>query len=121
MYLTSWLQGHLVSIHTEAENQFIFDSFHDRAERSIWIGAKKVNSIWTWSDGTVWDYNNWCSTDCPSGDGDCVEIVSAWNAWNDLPCADLLDLPFVCQTTSGQGNNQTSRNYMVFTFNISLN
>ena len=96
----------MVSIHTEEENQFIFDSFHDRAERSIWIGAMKVSSSWTWSDGTVWGYSKW-GHDSPSGDGDCAEMTTefTWDSereWNDVPCADWLDLPFVCQTTSDE-------------------
>ena len=96
-----------MSIHSEAENQFIFDTFHDIAARSFWIGAKKVNSSWTWSDGTAWgSYTKWGGWggpgSSPSGDGDCVEMTAefTWDSestWNDLPCAGLLDLPFVCQ------------------------
>ena len=105
IYLTSWLQGHLVSIHTEAENQFIYNSFHSGVERSFWIGAIKINSIWTWSDGTPWgDYEKW-GPGGPSGDGDCVEMYiddtsNTESTWNDLTCANFLDLPFVCQITT---------------------
>ena len=116
IYLTSWLQGHLVSIHSEAENQFIYNSFRDSVGRSLWIGALKVNSNWTWSDGTPWDYDKWIANN-PSGDGNCAEffILDKGNTdagtWNDLPCPGWLNKyldsgVFVCQKKTSDCEEQ---------------
>ena len=64
----------------------------------------KTGSLWTWSDGTLWDYDNWCNSgeNCgqqPSGDGDCVDLgYHNLNTWNDGSCN--ADYSFICQTTT---------------------
>ncbi|NP_999805.1 C-type lectin domain protein precursor [Strongylocentrotus purpuratus] len=65
-------QAHLVSIHSQDENDFLFSYFDTvrnklppaigpiRDER-LWLGLtdKKQEGFWTWSDGTNLDYANW--------------------------------------------------------------
>ena len=58
------LKGHLVTITSEAENQFLVDSFGSNL-RDRWIGgfqaegAPEHNGGWTWVTGEVWQYTNW--------------------------------------------------------------
>ena len=78
--------GHLVSIHSEEEYNYINDL---RGSNSIWIGGTRKSdnpSEWEWSDGTPFNYTNW-QTDEPNneletkiqqGMGEC----NCW-AWND--------------------------------------
>jgi hypothetical protein len=58
------LKGHLVTITSDAENQFLVDTFGtDLGDR--WIGAFQTPGApepdggWTWITGEFWDYTNW--------------------------------------------------------------
>merc|ERR1712107_675327 len=69
--------GHLASIHSEAEHNFLVDELIESVDDFIeglnselnkfmtsylgnWIGGQRHNeTAWTWSDGTPWDYENW--------------------------------------------------------------
>jgi len=88
-------QGHLVSLHSTGENDFLFNSF---GSTKFWIGGLKEGSRWTWSDGTYWNYQDWHSNQ-PSGDGRCSNILDddpSQGTWNDLSCTGHRN-PFVCQ------------------------
>ena len=80
----------MVSINSDEENQFLSDKFVSEVGGRRWIGAKKTGSQWSWSDGTLWAFENWCSSgeNCgqqPSGDGDCVDLgYHNLNTWNDF-------------------------------------
>nr|CDJ81789.1 C-type lectin domain containing protein [Haemonchus contortus] len=60
--------GHLASIHSQEENEFIY-SITDPHEESksyddlLWIGLRQKNwpkdKKWTWTDGTLLDFINW--------------------------------------------------------------
>jgi len=47
-------QGHLASLHSEEENEFVGKT----TKGTVWIGGMKVGSEWTWSDGTPWDFGS---------------------------------------------------------------
>ncbi|TKR81423.1 hypothetical protein L596_015292 [Steinernema carpocapsae] len=47
--------GHLASIHSECEFNFIAANICDRY---VWIGGIERNGIYMWSDRTPWDYHN---------------------------------------------------------------
>jgi len=57
------LGGHLVTIDSEPENQFIFSTFGDTDPDNfgVWIGLSDVASEgnFTWSSGTALGYTNW--------------------------------------------------------------
>ena len=57
---------------------------------SMWIGLSRPTkgSAWEWVDKSPLKYEAW-SQESPSGDGDCVEIITEQNgapdhSWNDL-------------------------------------
>ncbi|PIO63486.1 lectin C-type domain protein, partial [Teladorsagia circumcincta] len=60
--------GHLASIHTNEENEFLFgltDASRFPNERSLyaWIGLTQAtwpaSDAWTWTDGTTFDFALW--------------------------------------------------------------
>merc|ERR1712218_16770 len=93
-------EGHLVSLHSNEENQFLADTF---ISKKTWIGGRKMGSQWTWSDGTSWNYENWKAPAEPSGDGDCVDMgyFIYWGepagVWNDSSCNSTGVYTFLCQ------------------------
>merc|ERR1719500_2348936 len=86
--------GTLVSIHSQAEDDFIGGLSSER----IWLGGNDITSegAWTWSDGSAWNYNNWHSGEPNDvGGGDCAEKYKE-NTWNDHSCTGH-PKKFVCK------------------------
>merc|ERR1711874_226611 len=82
----------------EEERYFLFNTF---GRKRFWIGGRKEGSGWNWSDGTLWNFNDWYPNQ-PSGDGDCTELLSErrHDGFNDLHCS-VHSRPFVCQISTG--------------------
>ena len=57
----------MVSIHNQEENDFLLNTWI--MDGSIWIGAIKNGSTWSWSDGSKWHFDIW-SKEQPSGGSD---------------------------------------------------
>ena len=51
--------GFLASIHDAETNEFLVGIFEHRS----YIGGVYENGLWTWTDGSVWDYENWRAGD----------------------------------------------------------
>jgi hypothetical protein len=104
--------GHLASIHSQAEDDFISEVVDptDAGSITAYIGGNYAGPTCTygvgwdgnWSDGTAWDYENWrSSTNEPRCiDGSCVQFWPNNNGslsrWNDVPCDANLG-GFVCK------------------------
>lgn len=58
------LGGHLVTITSEAENNFVFDLIVDNSRNYYWIGAtdEKIEGQWEWITGEAFQYSN--TSDC---------------------------------------------------------
>ena len=79
--------GHLATVTSEAENDFIVNTWPGIGERErVWIGGTKAEGNWQWITGEPWSYLNWGWGE-PSGDGNCLEY---WDnsEWNDEPCGN---------------------------------
>ena len=95
----SW--GHLVTITSEAEDDFV----HALLDDAHWLGATdgRANGMegvapYTWVNGDDWDYTNWedgqpnaVATNCPneSGGANCFEHCAYQDdsgGWNDRAC-----------------------------------
>ena len=87
-------QGHLPSIHSEAEFEFLLYYFDFIIP--LWIGGFKEYSTWSWTDQTPWDYDNW-QADQPSGNGDCLILGQDGREFNDYPCT--AEFSYICQIT----------------------
>eukprot|EP00957_Ditylum_brightwellii_P150981 11496214-Ditylum_brightwellii.AAC.1 len=76
--------GDLASIHSKQENDFL-QTLSD--SETSWIGGRRMinytdknNEMWTWSDGSDWDYTKWSEgePDNASSKGK-VQIMSGWH------------------------------------------
>ena len=93
--------GHLVTINSESEDDFV----HDLLDDAHWLGATdgRANGMagvapYTWVNGDAWEYSNWedgqpnaVATNCPdeNGGANCFEHCAYQGdsgAWNDRAC-----------------------------------
>lgn len=54
--------GHLVSVNSSEEQEFLTDLTRNESEEVVWVGAYRVMDdmdTWYWTDGTDFDYTNW--------------------------------------------------------------
>ncbi|CAM9790809.1 unnamed protein product, partial [Heterosigma akashiwo] len=110
--------GHLASIHSSAENEFmdtLCDAYCDGGGmKQHWLGGfnevegiSSTNVFWEpslafWSDKTKWDYTNWEGGE-PNNYGTPGEHCLTWGRfasdlglWNDLDCSSS-SLPSFCK------------------------
>ncbi|XDV50455.1 hypothetical protein PO909_019511 [Leuciscus waleckii] len=92
------LGANLASVHNERENEFLLGLLPSTIS---WVGANDAvqDGEWLWSDGTVYDYTNWCSEEPNNSGGneDCLEINWTTNhCWNDASCTSTKN--YVCVT-----------------------
>lgn len=104
--------GHLASIHSQAEDNFISQLVDPTAAGNItaWIGGIAPGGFcsgpaasYAWTDGTPWDFQNWRST---TSEPNCTGIPGCtqfwpdtngfFSGWNDVPCDVSLN-GFVCK------------------------
>ncbi|XP_041456898.1 echinoidin-like [Lytechinus variegatus] len=123
--------AHLVSIHDQAENDFIYQTFisgiRDRYSpdtnlpSGIWIGfyQEVQDGPWVWSDGSSNDFNHWLPGQPDNGyhargrlNEDCVIIWRIDNdsestrQWDDVQCNTHGGMSFVCKMPAvAESNN----------------
>ncbi|KAK9979049.1 hypothetical protein ABG768_012496 [Culter alburnus] len=86
------LDANLASVHHKPENEFLLSLLPSSSTRS-WIGAHDgiIDGQWLWSDGSEYDFTNWCSKEPNNSGGseNCLEINLSSNlCWNDKACSD---------------------------------
>ncbi|MCE2880994.1 MAG: hypothetical protein LW636_01350 [Planctomycetaceae bacterium] len=88
--LAQQIGGHLVSINTPDEQEFVWQNFGNLGgvDRRIWIGFNDVatEGAWQWSDGTAGKYTNWNAGE-PNNSGlieDYAEMLGSTGKWNDI-------------------------------------
>ncbi|KTF88117.1 hypothetical protein cypCar_00026293 [Cyprinus carpio] len=91
------LDANLASVHNKLENDFLM-SLLPSSSTHIWVGVHdgEQEGQWLWSDGTSYDYTNWCAGE-PNNAGveNCMDINWTSNrCWNDLPCS--YQISYVC-------------------------
>merc|ERR1712115_318448 len=97
--------GHLASIHSEAENNFVANLTNGV---SIWVGGTydPTNQTWMWVDGSPLTFTGW-PDDEPSGDGNCM--LTNWGGdgeWNDRPCNQRgFSAKFLCKRSNARKRN----------------
>eukprot|EP00484_Ammonia_sp_Unknown_P021665 CAMPEP_0197025522 /NCGR_PEP_ID=MMETSP1384-20130603/5827_1 /TAXON_ID=29189 /ORGANISM="Ammonia sp." /LENGTH=373 /DNA_ID=CAMNT_0042454059 /DNA_START=123 /DNA_END=1244 /DNA_ORIENTATION=+ len=96
---SNYMEGNLVSIHSEAENAVVQGLCENlgQLQAACWLGMD--NPTWTglyeWYDGTDIDYTNWYVGE-PDG-GSAQPCVVYRVAWHTVGYCETNALPFVCQ------------------------
>ncbi|XP_072170721.1 echinoidin-like [Diadema setosum] len=91
--------AHLVSIHSQSEQNFVYNYFRSKcgvqSDSRMWIGLNDIQREGTmvWSDGTQYNFRAWLSGEPnnagPTDNEDCVHIGLRLNPdkWNDIACS----------------------------------
>ncbi|XP_069478438.1 lectin-like [Ambystoma mexicanum] len=97
--------GHLASVHSLEENNFIQQLVLEKAKSNvhIWIGASDTykDRTFMWTDGTVWDFQKWYPGEPNNAGGrePCLQFnFGNPGIWNDSQCSG--SLPFVCKVNN---------------------
>ena len=126
------LGGHLATITSEEEQQFISSMISSGAKNSYWLGATKIgdlnNNQFEWITGEVWSYDNGkYNNNMKSGGEDCLMIYRLNNPraaeyageWNDLngdgTCGDepffgTNNFGFICEWDSKPSKTKAPTN-----------
>uniref|UniRef100_A0A3B5PZ43 C-type lectin domain-containing protein n=1 Tax=Xiphophorus maculatus TaxID=8083 RepID=A0A3B5PZ43_XIPMA len=95
------LGAQLASVHSFLEHHQIQNLISESGggNQETWIGASDAeeNSIWFWSDGTIFQFTSWCGGQPNNAGGkqSCVVMNHSVNAcWNDEQCT--ASRPYVC-------------------------
>ena len=103
--------GHLASIHSKEENDFVAKLASPVVGRAEpWIGGNDLTAegSWAWSDGSTFSFTSWGNSPSQpdnAGNNENCLTTNWWNAgqWNDLSCS-LQDRVkhFVCKIVPGK-------------------
>ncbi|WP_165734441.1 C-type lectin domain-containing protein [Polaribacter sp. 20A6] len=95
------LSAHLASVNKEKENSFLLGLLPSPTTL-CWIGVQDAveEGEWLWSDGTNYDYNNWCTGEPNNLNVEnCGEINwTSDECWNDSTCTNPKG--YICATRS---------------------
>ena len=100
------LQGHLVTINSQAENDWLCG--HSPTSGLLWFGAfqapgsNEPDGGWYWITGEPWDYADWLPNE-PNNNGDenAGEFNEAGCGWNDLNAYDTEASAFIIEYEDG--------------------
>ena len=80
--------GHLASVTSEEVNQMVTDM---AGNKYIWLGGKRDDKDWSWSDDSAWEYTRWGQN--VNDMADCVRFITG--EWYKYECSRTS--AFVCQ------------------------
>ncbi|XP_065145813.1 ladderlectin-like [Paramisgurnus dabryanus] len=91
------VDANLASVRNTLENNFLLNLVP--ATTRAWIGAHdgEIDGQWLWTDGSQFDFTNWCSGEPNNNSGaeSCLEINFYTNrCWNDIYCANTMS--YIC-------------------------
>jgi hypothetical protein len=92
--------GHLASIHSSAENDFLCQEVNAFSHDKCWIGLsdEAVEGDFVWTDATPTDYLDWAPGEPNGGRNEnCGQLDRYYpdETWNDEPCDEALR--FICE------------------------
>ena len=110
--------GNIASIQSFAEWQHVQSSLGDLESlkiRTFWLGGKRNEGKWQWSDGSQWSYTQWApgQPDNKTKDEDCLATTGD-GMWEDTSCEAnhyaICDLPKLANVKSDTQLIFTARN-----------
>ena len=82
------------SVHDLVQDAFIGETLLD-GDRA-WLGLQRVDGVWSWSDGSAFDWDYWfCDQPGPTGDRCVITNYAGTGKWATYRCDD--PHYFVCQ------------------------
>lgn len=94
------MDGHLATISSQQENDFVYGNLAQGLETSIWLGGtdEKAEGLWEWITGEPWTYENWAAGQ-PDNAGGSQHYLTFWaghnGKWDDA--WDATPFPFLCE------------------------
>ena len=98
--------AHLASVLTEEELLEVKTLIDDSFNYYVWLGGYRIGDIWSWSDGSTWNFTNWirAGESTQQGTDQCL-LMDEKGGWTTDSCTsgDYLDLfssvdyPFACK------------------------
>ena len=93
--------GHLASVISEEVNQVVKNMVD---EGLVWLGGRRTDEQWTWSDKSTWGYTNWTQ--------DSSENCVSSGRYNWYPSSCIRTLHFICQVKKNlRGEKRISQTY----------
>ena len=99
--------GHLASIHSKEENDFVSKLVSPVAREEAWIGGSDLTSegSWVWNDGSSFSWTNWGRRQPDNAHRKEHCLTTNWGTlgqWNDLGCSRQSRVKkFVCKKIPG--------------------
>ena len=91
-------QGHLAVVTTLGESTFLRTKLLEHhVTVPIWVGAFRVDNVWSWTSGDIYDFTDW-KPGQPNETGDaCVNLAAgSFFLWADFDCAHATH--FLCES-----------------------
>ncbi|XP_034078662.1 ladderlectin-like isoform X3 [Gymnodraco acuticeps] len=94
------MDAHLASVHSTAEHNEIQKIIIDASQKlkETWIGGSDAHEVgeWFWSDGSHFDYNDWCAGEPSVQEAQrCLQInYTEDKCWDNIECST--ERPSVC-------------------------
>ncbi|XP_073710910.1 ladderlectin-like [Misgurnus anguillicaudatus] len=93
------LDANLASVRNKVLNDFLLSLIPAGTQSGTWIAGQdgEVDGQWLWSDGSEFDYVNWCANEPNNAGGpeNCIVInVGSNHCWNDMACS--LTTSYIC-------------------------
>ena len=83
MVLNDCGRGHLVTITSESENDFVTEIINQTAIRRVWLGLYQPDPMsppaegWEWVSGEPFEYENWAANE-PNDEGILADFGAMW-------------------------------------------
>lgn len=76
------LGGHLATITSQEENDFINSLRNISSFTEYWLGGIKEDDVWTWITGEEFVYSDWAPGE-PNNSNGVEYYLQTWGSWND--------------------------------------
>ncbi|MGV7224442.1 MAG: lectin-like protein [Nitrospinales bacterium] len=89
------MQGHLATLTSFNEEQFVLNNFPQIIPEYVWLGAtdERDEDNWEWVTGEEWGYTNWDPGASEPNGGtfeNCLDYSDGLDKWNDESCDRML-------------------------------